>query len=276
MQVAQNVCCYCCGGEVSNIFTYHEPPKGETRFIFSNENYFREVVQCNKCGHFMSVHAMNDAGLYGHDYVESTYGGGHLIRAFEKVINLDHSESDNIGRCDRIIEFAEQQKVISHKKNNSPTILDVGSGLCVFLHEMRKRGWTGTALDPDPRAVAHAEDVVQVDAVCGDFFNIESVGVFDIVTFNKVLEHVRDPIAMLSKSKNYLADNGFVYIELPDGECASIAGAGREEFYVEHHHVFSLMSLAKVASKSGFIVRSIERLQEPSTKYTLRAFLSCS
>ena len=50
-------------------------------------------------------------------------------------------------------------------------------------------------------------------------------------------------------------------------------GAGREEFFVEHHHVFSPASIALLAMRSGFRVISIERLQEPSEKYTLRAFL---
>ena len=274
IQVAQDICCYCCGGELSTVFAYHEPPPGETRFSFSDAAYFREILQCNKCAHFMSVHAMNDKDIYGQDYVDSTYGGDRLIRAFEKIVALDRKASDNIGRCDRVVEFADQCNLINQVENGSPTILDVGSGLCVFLYEMKQRGWNGTALDPDPRAIAHAQDVVRVAAVCGDFFECDSLGLFDVVAFNKVLEHVRDPIAMLSKSKDYLSDGGFVYIELPDGEIASIDGAQREEFFVEHHHIFSLLSLAKMATRSGFTVRSIERLQEPSTKYTLRACLT--
>jgi hypothetical protein len=35
-----------------------------------------------------------------------------------------------------------------------------------------------------------------------------------------------------------------------------------------------LASIAMLALRSGFLVNCIERLQEPSTKYTLRAFLS--
>jgi hypothetical protein len=64
-----------------------------------------------------------------------------------------------------------------------------------------------------------------------------------------------------------------VYVELPDGEAAALAGAGREEFFVEHLHVFSFASIVMLANRAGFDPICIERLREPSTKFTLRAFL---
>ena len=96
---------------------------------------------------------------------------------------------------------------------------------------------------------------------------------YEAITFNKVLEHVADPVAMLAKSKDLLTDGGFVYVELPDGEEAAKDGSEREEFAIDHIHIFSLDSTVLLARKAGFEVMSVERLQEPSTKYTLRAFL---
>ena len=71
----------------------------------------------------------------------------------------------------------------------------------------------------------------------------------------------------------YLNENGFIYVEVPDGEVAYLDGREREEFAIDHHHIFSLTSLSILATQAGFSVRLIERLREPSTKYTLRAFL---
>ena len=79
---------------------------------------------------------------------------------------------------------------------------------------------------------------------------------------------------MLRRSQQFVAPGGFVYLELPDGEMAAEAGAGREEFFVEHLHVFSFVSIAMLADRAGFRPLAVERLQEPSTKFTLRAFLS--
>ena len=65
-----------------------------------------------------------------------------------------------------------------------------------------------------------------------------------------------------------------MYVELPDGECAVREGFQREEFFVEHLHVFSMDSMTRLAELAGYRVVSAERLREPSSKFTLRAFLA--
>ena len=78
---------------------------------------------------------------------------------------------------------------------------------------------------------------------------------------------------MLRRAGPWLADGGLVYIELPDGEAASAEGFGREEFFIEHYHVFSASSIALLAARAGFRMLQVERLREPSTKFTLCGFL---
>jgi hypothetical protein len=78
---------------------------------------------------------------------------------------------------------------------------------------------------------------------------------------------------LLRVARAFLTADGFVYVEVPD-VAATAGGPGREEFFIEHHHVFSPVSLALLAEGTGFDVQVIERLREPSTKYTLCAFLS--
>jgi hypothetical protein len=84
---------------------------------------------------------------------------------------------------------------------------------------------------------------------------------------------VTDPVAMLRRAAAHLASDGAVYIELPDGEAAMHDGPGREEFFIDHHHVFSRKSLGVLAQRAGFSIIEDERLREPSSKYTLHAFL---
>ncbi len=267
--------CPCEGQRFSKVFTYTAPPPEEIRFDFSSSGqYYREVLQCQICRHFVSVHHLDMSGFYQQDYVSSTYGDAEGIRrAFARITSLGPDSSDNLGRVKRIIEFASTHLKAPASEKRPPTVLDVGSGLCVFLHRMQEAGWECTALDNDPRLVQHARQVVGVKAVLGDFLKLQDLGVFDLVTFNKVLEHVADPVAMLAKSAANLRPGGFVYVEVPDGEAAAQEGPEREEFFIEHHHIFSPASLALLAGRAGFTVQLLERLREPSTKYTLRAFL---
>jgi 2-polyprenyl-3-methyl-5-hydroxy-6-metoxy-1,4-benzoquinol methylase len=103
---------------------------------------------------------------------------------------------------------------------------------------------------------------------------VEDIGEYDVITFNKVLEHVEQPIEMLKKAKSFLNKNGFIYVEVPDGEMAAMEGKEREEFFIDHIHVFSFTSLSLLIQKSWLLPLVIERLKEPSTKYTIRAFCS--
>lgn len=252
-------------------FQYDAPPAGETRFDLGTQVYCRAYSRCGLCSHWYSDHKMDLANLYGGAYVESTYGD-RMRETFDRILALPAEKSDNAGRVTRILAFA----ATFFPPGKEPMLLDVGSGLGVFPYRMKEAGWSCTALDPDPRAAAHANDVVGVQAVTGDFMTIgtDRLGTFDVITFNKVLEHVENPVAMLSKSSRHLNPGGLVYVEVPDAEVAASEGPGREEFFIEHHHVFSAASLAMMASRAGFRVLEIERLREPSAKFTLRTFLA--
>ncbi len=256
------------------VAVFEAPPPGEIRFQFSAAAaYRREIQQCRLCRHFLSTCHAENSELYQGDYVTSNYSDEAGIRRnFERIMNLDSHKSDNKGRVARVLAFASQY-FEECEKRRPHSILDVGSGLCVFLAEMKASGWDCTALDPDPRSMRHAQRTVQVHAVCGNFMEVRDLGRFDVVTFNKVLEHVRDPLALLVKARTHLAETGFVYVEVPDGEAARREGFEREEFFIDHLHVFSGPSLAMLATRAGFVVLELERLREPSGKYTLRAFL---
>ncbi len=268
-----STCLFCHGDEFETVFEYKQPPQGEVRFPFS-DNYYRVVYRCLVCGHFLSQYEMDTSALYEDAYVQSTYGGSEGIRKnFDRIVGLESAKSDNDGRAQCIIEFMSKHFFMQGRHLRMPTVLDVGSGLCVFLYKMKAAGWDCTALDPDARNVQHAREVVGVKAVDFDFMVAKDLGQFDLVTFNKVLEHIPDPIQMLSKSKENVCEGGIVYVELPDGECAAGEGEGREEFFIEHHHIFSMASLALLAKRAGFTPLTIERLREPSGKFTLRCFL---
>ena len=88
---------------------------------------------------------------------------------------------------------------------------------------------------------------------------------------NKVIEHVKNPLSFLLFSKNLLNLGGYIYIEVPDGVQASQIGKDRNEFALEHFHAFSIRSTAALIAQSGFSALRIERLIEPSGKFTIRA-----
>lgn len=258
--------CPCGANDFVSAHVYTSPPEGEVRFQFAaQDSYRRELLRCGRCGHFISVHDMTKKEIYDGEYVDATYGGSDgLLRSYQRIMSLPPEQSDNVGRVDRIVDFISKA---------SPSVLDVGSGLCVFLARLKERGWKGTALDPDPRAVEHARRNVGIEAVCGTLDSFDP-GRFDVVTLNKVIEHVRDPVAFLRQARRCVKEDGFMYIEAPDGEGAWKEGPGREEFFIEHLHIYSAASLALTVRSADLDLLELERLREPSGKFTLRAFAS--
>ena len=266
-------CMFCRHTGFHKVFEYEAPPKGETSFSFLNpDRYHRNITTCKICGHFYSIHEMDLSAIYSGAYNRSTYQNPAGMRqTFDRITQLDSSKSDNTARCNRIVRFLQKHNF--QQQNSEIKVLDVGSGLGVFPWAMAHRGYAVTALDPDPNAAEHIRTHAGVPTLCGDFLAIAPPEGFSLITFNKVLEHVAEPIAMLRKSALFLKEKGVVYLELPDGEKAQVEGFEREEFFIDHFHVFSFASIALLASLAGFEAIEIERLREPSGKFTLLAFL---
>lgn len=255
--------CFCGQQTWQLLFHYDTPPIGETPFSLGDKKYQRNIMQCKNCGHCQAAHNLDLEKLYEGSYVSATYGNS-LRQTYDRIMALPSEQSDNAGRVAQLTTWLGAGR--------GRRVLDVGSGLCVFLARMQTAGWQGTALDPDARAVRHAQEVVGIPAIKADWLAAEvESGQYDLVTFNKVLEHNVDLVPFLAKAASALAPGGHVYIEVPDGEAAAAAGSGREEFFVEHWHAFSPLSLLHLIRSAGFTVRKIERLREPSGKYTLRA-----
>ncbi len=263
----QGSCPLCHATRLELVFRYTERPAAETDFGIPPEDYGREFWRCENCGHMIAAIDLPTKGLYEGVYMDATYSGKGMIETFDRIMSLPSEESDNAQRVHRIQEHFGGTPA-------EPTVLDVGSGLGVFPARMKEEGWRCTALDPDARAAEHLREI-GVEAVQADFMEADDLGDFTLVALNKVLEHVDDPVAMLARCERFLAPGGVVYVEVPDGELAARdpAGPDREEFYIEHLWAFSLTSLSLLADRAGFDSLRVERVREPSDKYTLFAFL---
>jgi len=260
--------CPCDKPEPAPAFQYNQPPEGETRFDWRGKTYQRGYKKCRNCGHWHAAIEMDLTDFYRGGYVDGTYGN-RLKENFQRILSLPENQSDNEARVKRVLDFA----IRKWGKKKAPNLLDVGSGLAVFPFRMKEAGWRVTALDPDERAAEHARENAGVKSIHADFlqWKPETGERFDVITLNKVLEHVEEPITMMVHARKWVRPWGFLYIEVPDVTAAQ-EGPGREEFFIEHLHVFSKSSLGSVAQKAGWGADSVLQLQERSGKFSLCAF----
>lgn len=269
----QQTTCFLCGSSAWHCLAeLNQRPERETDFGIPVGHYHRRIVRCGECGVCVSRQQMLAADMYAQQYNEATYKN-QLVQQFDRIVALPEGKSDNKQRVARVVAFLRGRELAG----DVPRVLDVGSGLCVFLAELKQHGMYCECVDPDPLSAEHARRHAGVDkAVAGSFDAYRPDQVFDVIAFNKVLEHVADPVGMLRHARECLADGGVVYVELPDAEGALANGTAeeREEFFIEHHAVYSPDSLKRLAAAADYSVVAVEQLHEPSDKYTIAAFFA--
>ena len=246
-------------------YEYSSPPLLEPNYNI--KTYRRKIMKCKFCGHFTAKHKIKVNEFYKKNYSIISHGK-NLMDKFKKIESL-RSKSDNFQRVNRFLKYFRNYK----KKDMN--LLDVGCGLSVFLYELKKKvDWNLTGIEPDINFVRFAKKL-NIDVIHSNLkSNIFNKQKFNIISMNKIIEHVKEPARLLKISKKLLSKNGYIYVEVPDGRAASKNknGKNREEFFVDHLHVFTKESLRKCIKISGFKLLKLESIKEKSGKFTIYAF----
>jgi 2-polyprenyl-3-methyl-5-hydroxy-6-metoxy-1,4-benzoquinol methylase len=246
-------------------FSYTKKPLCETDFNIFKNGYSRHYFECLDCTHWYSNINLNLDKFYSEEYNNKTYKNS-LLKTFNKIKNLKKKNSDNYFRVKRI------EKFIKKNLNTEPNLLDIGSGIGIFPYEIKKLGWKCIANDPSLVTINHLKKNLKLQTLYGDFLKLNIIEKFNIITLNKVLEHVKNPNRFLNKAKKFLTKDGYMYLELPDIEKAKKISKNREEFAIEHIHGFTKKSIFTLLKKCDFKILKFDKICEPSTKYTSYVF----
>jgi len=241
-------------------FEYKTKPITEKNYNIKGK-YRRSFYECPSCNHFFAFHNFKTGNLYDKDYLNLTYKNEKGIsKRFNQIVNLPINKSDNKNRALRVNSFI--------KKGSS--ILDVGCGTGVFLYEIKKKGHEVIGLDLDERYKNFLKKK-NIKVIAKKLSKFSTKKRFDFISFNKVLEHVSDPLQSLKESKRLLKQDGIIYIEVPD-VMAKLKGKFAGEFCLDHLQIFSIRSLDNLIRSAGLLTVKIKRIIEPSNKYTIYGF----
>ncbi|HEX7903581.1 MAG TPA: class I SAM-dependent methyltransferase [Chitinophagaceae bacterium] len=95
-------------------------------------------------------------------------------------------------------------------------LLDVGSGIGTFAHEMKQSGWDVTGLEPDEDARNIAARLYPIELTDITQFYKLPAGSFDVITLWHVLEHVHDLQDYIQQLKRLLSEKGKLFIAVPN------------------------------------------------------------
>ena len=155
-----------------------------------------------------------------------------------------------IGRERRRVRLAYLDEVSPGR------LLEVGCGNGQRLATLRTLGWQVEGQEVDVRAAEHAGNHYGLTVHVGELtkLRLPEAG-FDAVIMNHVIEHVHDPIALLTECRRVLKTGGRLVAVTPN-----IESYGHEHFGVawrgldvpRHLHVFSRRTLTSLARRAGF------------------------
>ena len=156
-------------------------------------------------------------------------------------------------------------------------VLDVGCGDGTRLALMRAKGWKVEGQEIDPKAADRAHQVYKVEVHLGP---LEEVGfpddLFDAIIMNHVIEHVLDPISVLTECRRILKPGGSFVAVTPNIDGFGHQHFGRHWLGLEpprHLFLFSPKTLREVAARAGFVRFSV-RTTALSMQGSARASIS--
>ena len=232
------------------------------RALASRNDY--DVIACAVCGFAHAIPLPTPEALIA-EYRERYYSE-------EKPTYLAHAGEDQdwarLGQND-CLAVLEGLLPASRRR-----LIDIGCGPGFFLQTACARGWQGEGLEPSQQASAHACKLGL--RVHQGFFSAErarELGRFDVVRMNNVLEHVPNPVSLLTATYGLLEPGGVLVVGVPnDFSPMQVAAAaqGLPHWWIappHHLNYFDFSSLSAVLERLGFT------LAERQTSFPMEMFL---
>ena len=119
------------------------------------------------------------------------------------------------------------------------------------MYAMRRLGFDASGIEPDEHYARHAREALGVPVRTGFVQDVSfPLGSFEVVTMYHALEHVEDPLAILSRLRSWVVEKGVLFIEVPNVEARCIAPSHR--FHFAHFYNFNSTTLEALGRKAGF------------------------
>ncbi|NSW78195.1 MAG: class I SAM-dependent methyltransferase [Chthonomonadetes bacterium] len=188
-------------------------------------------------------------------YYRKIYSGADT-RAIEYIFESEWRRGESIYKLVRSVGFSPK------------VVYDIGCGAGGTLAYLSAQGCTVYGCDFDEDYLDRARQA-GVIAHKGGIDTLASYTPADLIILHHVLEHLRDPIALLKEARKLLSSNGVIYIALP-----GVFNIGKQYPYLgyffqnAHAWHFCLQTLDSIASRAGlrrvFGDEVIESLYVPS------------
>ncbi|WP_262694973.1 class I SAM-dependent methyltransferase [Kordiimonas aquimaris] len=244
---------------------WHSPLYGEHVGAVLDQHDEIEIVACKNCGfaHVIPIPAAEAVeAFYQEDFYQT-----------EKSRYLEEAREDFEWKA---TEFNLRVKIAnSLLGRGAGRVLDIGCGPGDFLKVAQDAGWDAVGIEPSPIAAKYAKE--RGLNVINGFFDAEAstkLGQFDFIHLSEVLEHIAEPIKLITLAEKLLNPGGVLCVSVPNDynalQLAAVQNSGKKKWWIvpDHHlNYFNFDSLASTIEQCGLTVR--QRL----TNFPMELFL---
>jgi SAM-dependent methyltransferase len=269
--------CCLCGEKLGRVVVeLSRPDKYERAAGISENNYRRQWVECPACGALCDLHLSPEAHKvdeWATNYYEIEEAAETLRQKFRRIMALPPEGSDNRQRVERVHRFMDSWQKISGVSVPTRRVVDIGSGMGVFLAAfLEKHGWQALAIEPSASACQHLNDLDMFEVRQGLFSAASNITGADLITFNKVVEHIRHPQQVLRDATTAVAPHGILYVEVPHKLSATCHPPEHFILGALHHHLYSQTALTQLLERTGWEPIETGTIFEPSGKISTYTF----
>ncbi len=129
-------------------------------------------------------------------------------------------------------------------------VLDCGSGGGEFAYLLAHHGYQPLGIEPDDGYREYSKREYNINVIKGvvDQLHLDHSS-FDLITIFHVLEHLRDPQAVLHKLSSWLRADGYLHVEVPN--VLSNISSPKNLYHPAHLFYFAAAPLAALACHAG-------------------------
>lgn len=135
-------------------------------------------------------------------------------------------------------------------------VLDIGCGSGQFLHRMKEAGWETHGVELSARAAEIGNTRHQLNIQAGTVASADlKNGYFDYVRLNHSFEHLLDPVETLARIRHVLADDGRLFIGVPNVDSPQARVFGGHWWNLGppvHPFNYSRRTLSRLLEEQGF------------------------
>ena len=210
-------------------------------------------------GHTWSVDRCADCGL---QFLNPQPAWEDLAAYYTADYNAYDSMHGARGQTlEAAVEAAKSTGEIRHiQVPRGKRLLDVGCGGGWFLRVAQQMGAEVYGVEPSRTAAegVRSRGIEVFNGTVIEFSQAWRGPRFDVVTSNHVLEHAPNPVEVLEAMKSVLADDGFIWISVPNAACRA-ARLLRDRWHSTdlpfHLMQFTPQVLGLAAQRAGLSVR---------------------